>query len=108
MPDNMPSAICTIAALLECALSAICTTASLLDCALCRWRCSLRAVIKINFCQVKPLFQHLKISDQVPDLIWLEAELWHGGMACGNAFGEGFFEMFNRIAFVKIAKGRCN
>ena len=52
------------------------------------------------------LFKRLQIGDHVSDLIGLEPELRHGGMAGNDALGQGPLQVFNRIFEMQRAKRR--
>jgi hypothetical protein len=55
---------------------------------------------------LKKSFKRFKISNEVPNLIGIEPEFRHGGVARSNALRERLLEEFNRISLVQRAKGR--
>src|SRR5690554_4863281 len=50
-------------------------------------------------------FQGFQISEQGVDLVGIQHEFGHGLVAHLDAFGQGFRQMFDRIAVVKLPKG---
>src|SRR5689334_3145338 len=52
------------------------------------------------------LFEALKVRQHVVDLVGLEPELRHGGMAGDDALGERLLQLFDRIFLVQVAEGR--